>query len=286
MSTPLPREEQVEQAYFFRALRERMETNQAAQEVLEQVHEEILATTRLPYAIQFLAAELKHTGLLSSGFEKLPHFFTPFQAFIIRQAEEAGLRLSMRTALLILEREAQYRAVQPTPAGLFFFQFEVLCRNRLGYDDGLSALAEDPIYDADWRAYLELVRRQGGSIDFADLVYLRSEQYVLDQRRIHPDYEPPVPALIGAKEGRIAKANRQRDPLWFFAALQRHLGYPEVPRPQPVDDLAAKLKALEVKLRHFEARLKLVEGELKGHVDLSQLAKPDILRKDDDDVDR
>ena len=29
---------------------------------------EMLSTTRLPYAIQFLSAELKHSGLLSSGF--------------------------------------------------------------------------------------------------------------------------------------------------------------------------------------------------------------------------
>lgn len=276
-SPSLPREEYIEQAYFFRSLRLRMEGNEAAQDVLEHIHQEVLATTRLPYAVQFLAAELKHSGMLSSGFERLPHFFTPFQAFIIRQAEKEGLRFNMQTALLVLEREAKYRAEPPTPAGLFFYQFEVLCRNRLGYDEGLSLMAADPHYDADWRDYLELVRRQVGSIDFADLIYLRSEQYVFDQRRTDPDYQPPVPALIGEKEGRIAKANRQRDPLYFFAALQRQLNYPEVPKPRPADDLAAKLKLLEVKLLQFDARLKLAEGELKGHVDLSKLGRPEIL---------
>src|SRR5215475_3970612 len=100
----LERDEYVEQAYFFRVLRERMAGQMAAQDVLARLHEEMLSTTRLPYVIQFLCSELKHTGLLSSGFARLPHYFTPFQTFVIRQAEEARLRFSMETALLILER--------------------------------------------------------------------------------------------------------------------------------------------------------------------------------------
>src|SRR3954467_7331359 len=132
----LEREEYIEQAYFFRVLRERLATNMAAQEVLERIHEEILSTTRLPYAIQFLSTELKHSGNLASGFTRLPHYFTPFQAFVVSRAEETGLRFSMETALLVLEREAEYRAAKVTPPGLFVYQFEVLSRNRLGYDRG------------------------------------------------------------------------------------------------------------------------------------------------------
>src|ERR1700716_3610639 len=128
MGSVLDREEYIEQAYFFRVLRERMATNMAAQDVLEHIHEEILATTRLPYAIQFLATELKHSGLLASGFTRLPHYFTPFQAFVSQQAEMEGLRFSMPTALLVLEREAEYRAAGGIPAGLFIYQFEVLSR--------------------------------------------------------------------------------------------------------------------------------------------------------------
>jgi len=281
MSTVLPREEFIEQAYFFRILRERMASNLAAQEVLQQVHEEILATTRLPYAVQFLATELKHAGLLSSGFERLPHYFTPFQGFVIRQAEKEGLRFNMPMALLILEREAAYRAGQPTPSGLFVYQFEALSRNRLGYDEGLTAMAADPFYDTDWSAYLEMVRRQGGLIDFADLLYLRSQLYVSDMRRQNPEYEPPVPALVGEKEGKIAKANRGRDPLYLFAALQRQLGYPEVPRPRERDDMGAKLEAIHVKLREWEARLKMLEGEVKGQIDLSEFGKPEIFKDED-----
>jgi hypothetical protein len=273
----LDREEYIEQMYFFRVFRERIATNLAAQEVLERIHEEILSTTRLPYAIQFLATELKHSGLLSSGFAKLPHYFTPYQTFVIRQTEKEGLRFSIETALLILEREAQYRAERPTAPGLFVYQFEVLSRNRLGYDGGLAAMAGDPFYDAAWREYLELVRRQVGMVDFGDLVYLRSDLYVLEQRRLDPAYQPPYRPLFGEKEGKIAKANRGRDPLYLFAALQRQLGYPEVPRPRPRDDLGSRLDALLVKLRELEARLKLVEGEVRGQVDLSQLGKPELM---------
>jgi hypothetical protein len=278
----LDREEYIEQSYFFRVFRERLATNLAAQEVLERIHEEILSTTRLPLAIQFLATELKHSGLLSSGFDRLPHYFTPFQSFVIRRTEKEGLRFSVETALLILEREADYRANRPTCPGLFVFQFEVLSRNRLGYDEGLASMAVDPVYDLPWRDYLELVRRQVGTVDFADLIYLRSEFYLQEQRRRDTAYEPPVPALFCEKEGKIARANRGRDPLYLFAALQRQLGYPEVPRPRPRDDLAAKVETLQARLRDLETRLKLMESELRGQVDLGQFGKPEFLPGKDD----
>jgi hypothetical protein len=273
----LDREEYIEQAYFFRALRERMATQLATQEILSRLHEELLSTTRLPYAVQFLSTELKHSGLLSSGFARLVHYFTPFQAFVIRQTEVGGQRLSTETALLVLEREATYRADQPTAPGLFVYQFEALSRNRLGYDEGLSCIAADPFYVAAWRDYLEVVRRQVGLVDFADLVYLHSELYVAELKRTDPQYEPSLAPLFGEKEGKIARANRGRDPLFLFAALQRQLGYPEVPRPRPRDDMAAKLEVLQVKYRELESRLKLLESEVRGQVDLSDFGKPELL---------
>src|SRR5438128_3809292 len=270
-TTPLlDREEYIEQAYFFRVFRERMGQNLAAQDVLERIHEEILSTTRLPLAIQFLATEIKHSGVLASGFTRLTHYFTPYQAFVIGQAEKEGLKFSMAAALLILEREAEYHASNPTPAGLFVYQFEAISRNRLGYDAGLAGMAGDPLFNADWKAYLDMVRRQVGAVDFGDLIYVRSELYVSDQRRVDPAYVPPVPPLFGEKEGKIARANRGRDPLYLFAALQRQLGYPEVPRPRPADDLATKLLTLQAKFREMDQRVKLLEGEARGRVDLSE----------------
>jgi hypothetical protein len=189
----------------------------------------------------------------------------------------------VETALLVLEREATYRAGQPTPPGLFVYQFEVLSRNRLGYDEGLVSMAADPFYDPHWREYLEMIRRQLGTVDFADLVYVRSELYVREQRRTAPNYQPPVPPLFGEKEGKIARANRGRDPLFLFAALQRQLGYPEVPRPAAPSDLNSVIESVRTKLREMDARIKLVEGELRGQIDLSQLGKPELLQGGDEE---
>jgi hypothetical protein len=284
MTPNLDREEYVEQAYFFRALRERLAESMPTQTVLAHLPEEILATTRLPVAIEFVQTELKHTGLLSSGFTKLAHYFTPFQAFVVAGTEDERRRFPIEIGLLILEREAQYRSATPTPAGLFVYQFETLSRNRLGYDEGLGRMKGDAFYDADWRAFLELVRRQVGVVDFADLVYLRSEMYVREQRRRDADYVPPVPVLFGEKEGKIARANLGRDPLFLFAALQRQLGYPEVPRARPKDDPITRIIEMNDKLRQLEQRIKLLEGEARGKLDLSEfLAKPELLRPDDDE---
>src|SRR5947209_6065966 len=285
MATPtvLDREEYVEQAYLFRLLRERMAGKMAAQDVLERLHEEILSTTRLPYPVQFLATELKHSGLLSSGFARLPHYFTPFQAFVVSRTEQEGLRFSVETALLVLEREALYRAGEPTRPGLFVYQFETLCRNRLGYERGLLSMAGDPFYDAAWGEYIDLVRSQAGAIDFAELVYVCSDWHLKEKRRADPGYEPPLQPLFSEKEGKIAKASMGRDPLFLFAALQRQLGYPEVPRARPRGDPVTQINALRAKIKELEIRLKLVEGEARGRVDLSEfMARPELLQPPED----
>jgi hypothetical protein len=284
MTNVLDREEYIEQAYFFRTMRERLEHKMPTQQILEHLPQELLSTTRLPMAVQFIADEVKHSGLLSSGFVKLPHYFTPFQGFVMRNTEDEKKKFSIEIGLLILEREAQYRSGTPTPAGLFVYEFEALSRNRLGYDEGLHLMREDGFFDDSWRAYLDMIYRQIGVVDFADLLYVRSELYVQDQRRLDPGYSPPVLVLFGEKEGKIAKANRGRDPLYLFAALQRQLGYPEVPRSRPKDDPLAQLETLKTKIRELEIRLKLVEGEVKGRVDLSEfMAKPELLDRPDDD---
>ncbi len=273
----LDREEYIEQAYFFRVLRDRLAAGMATQDVLERIDQEILSTTRLPYAVQFLSAELKHTGQLSSGFARLPHYFTSFQAFVVAGAEEEARRFPMDSALLVLQREAEHKASQPPRPGLFVYQFEVLSRNRLGYDGGLQAMAADPLYDGDWSAFIGDLRSQVGLVDFADILFLRSEMYVKERRRQEPDYQPPLPPLFGEKEGKIARAHRGRDPLYLFAALQRQLNYPEAPRPKPPDDMGNKVQVLEARLREMDKRLKLLESEVRGQIDLSEFGKPDIL---------
>lgn len=279
------RDECIEQAYFFRVFRERIAQNISAQDVLARIHDEVLVTTKLPFAIQYLSTELKHSGLLGDGFARLPHYFTPFQTYVIRQAEAEGQRFTIPVAFLILEREATYKAGEPTQAGLFVYQLEAITRNRLGYDAGLRAIGSDPFYGSAWVENAEIVRRQIGVVDLAELVYLRSETYVADERRDDPSYQPSLPPLFGEKEGRIARASIRRDPLFLFAALQRQLNYPEVPRLVQRDDASTKIELLQAKVRDLEARFRMLEAEHRGTFDPTQFGKPDLFRemKDDDD---
>ena len=228
----LEREEYIEQAYLFRTLGERFRENSPTQEVLRSVREEILATTKLPMAIDYLLSELKHSGTFAPAMEQLSHYFTPFQGYVISEAENERGRLDMRIALEILRREVQYRADEASPQGMFLYQFETLCRNRLGYDQGLNAIASDPIYGSAWKAWILSVRHRVGILDMADLIYVRSRYYSIVQARQGGTAEA-LPPLFGEKEGRIALANRRKDPLFLFAALHRQLGYPAVPRPRP-----------------------------------------------------
>jgi hypothetical protein len=272
----LDREEYIEQVYFFHALRERILDGMPAQEVLARVGEEILSTTKLPLAISFLAGEIKAVGLMGPGMTRLGHYFTAFQAHVVGQAEGDFSRFSMDQALLVLEREAKFKADGPTTAGLFVYQFEAVARNRLGYSKGLDAMAADPFYDEDWQNYIITLNARLGDVDFADLIYVRSAYFVAERRRRHPDFVPKHPTLFGEKEGKIARANRGRDPLYLFSALQRQLGYPEVPRPRRPDEAEARIALLEQRVTQLENRLKAAENDIHGNFDLSQFAvKPE-----------
>ena len=268
----LDREEYIEQAYFFEAFRERMGDGQPAQDVLARVIEELLSTTRLPLAVSFLHTEMRATGLMGPAMARISHYFTAFQTHVISQAEQDVSRFPMEQALLILEREAKFKADGATIPGLFVFQFEALSRNRLGYNQGLAAMAADPFYSEDWQDYIHTLRARIGDVDFADLIYVRSSFFVTERRRLHPDSTPKFPLLFGEKEGKIARANRGRDPLFLFSALQRQLGYPEVPRPRRPDEAESRIALLEQRVIQLENRLKGLEGEVIDDIDLSQFA--------------
>jgi hypothetical protein len=302
-SNGLGHEEYVEQAHFFRSLGERLAGNIPAQEVLSSVREEVLATTKLPLAIDFLLGELRHAGVLGPAMALLPHYFTPFQSFVIQESENERLRFDLRVGLEILAKEAEYRAGSPTPQGIFLYQLEAISRNRLGYDRGLDAVARDPAFDEVWRKWIQQLRRQIGMVDIADLIYVHSEYYwqrqggrvsgsrddiahssPIDQGVMVDDEGAPedgeldslAPSegeaivLFGEREGRIALANRHKDPLFLFSSLQRQLDYPAVPRPKPVDAEQALLPQLARRLEQLETRLKIMEEEQRGGLDLSQ----------------
>jgi len=268
----LEREEYVEQAHLFRTLAERLTDNVPMQDLLAYVKQEILSTTRLPLAIDFLLTELRHTGMMNSAMARLPHYFTPFQTYVMREAEAERGRFDLRIAIDILRHEAEYRGQDPRPQAMFMYHFECLCRNRLKYDQGLAAVAGDPLYDADWRVWIEELRTRIGMVDFADMIYVRSQYNLVHRTR--PGEPPPVaekPMLFSEKEGKIAWANRQKDPLYLFSALQRHLGYPRVPRPKKPDESVNLLPILNLRVERLETRLKLLEEEGKsGSIDLTK----------------
>jgi len=266
----LDREEYIEQAYFFKTFLERLDEDLPSQEILMSIKEEILATTKLPLALDVLRGEMLLKGRLCEGMALLKHYFAPFQTFVMKQSEEDRTKFDQRVALQILEREARYRGENGKPAGLFVYQFECLSRNRLGYDRGMTAIAEDPVYDSDWREWILKARLQLGTVEFADLIYFRSEFYLEERRKlVDPREVANAPLLFSRQEGRIAKANRGKDPLYLFAALQRQLGYPAVPRSKSSRDL--KLPPhLELRLQRVEKRIQLLEGEAKGKLDLSE----------------
>ncbi|TWT88771.1 hypothetical protein Mal64_22590 [Pseudobythopirellula maris] len=274
---PLGVEEYVEQAHFFGVLGERLRQNSPVQEVLSSVREETLATTKLPMAIDFLLAELRHAGVMGAAMTKLAHYFTPYQAYVVSEAENERGRFDLRIGLEILRREALYRAgrssdggaaaLAPSREGLFLYQFESVCRNRLGYDTGLAAIAGDPSYDDAWRKWIMDLRRQVGMVDVADLVYVHSEFYRMRSRDADDGAAPP---LFGEREGRIALANRRKDPMLLFASLHRQLGYPETPRTELPDEEEALLPQLARRCEQLEKRIKLLEEEQRGGVDLSK----------------
>lgn len=268
---PLGVEEYVEQAHFFATLRDRIAENAPTQEVLASIREEVLATTKLPMAIDFLLAELRHTGVMATAMARLSHYFTPLQAYIVGEGEDERGRFDLRVGLAALALEAKYRAGvvhgpdgRPTLQGLFLYQFEVLCRNRLGYDRGLSAVAADPSYPPAWREWILAIRHQVGIIDFADLIYVQSEHARIRGGR------GEGPALFGDREGRIALANRRKDPLYLFNSLHRQLGYPAPPRPERGPVAESIVPQLARRMEQLEKRIKILEEEQRGGFDLTK----------------
>ena len=269
----LAKEEYVEQAYFFRIVADRLKET-PMQDLLRLVKYELLASTNLPLAVDFLAAEICHSGMMAPAMQKMPHYFTPFQTYVIAEAEQERGRFDMNTAVRVLQFEAEYRSKHESKQGLFFYQFETLCRNRMNYDAGLKAMSADPLLDAPWRQWVLEVRRQVGLVELADLILLRSEYYVLQKRRVEGDYfEPDAPILFGEKEGRIAMANHQKDPLFLFAAMQRHLGYPPVPKPELPDPNVELLPQLLRRVERMEMRIKVLQEEARGGLDITKLYK-------------
>lgn len=267
----LPREEYIEQVYFFQTYRQRLQDNMPSQEILKTIQQELLSSCQLPVAVDILRTELMHSGRIGPAMQRMAHYFTSFQAFVIEQSEDERSRFEYSAALQILEREARYRADEVSAAGLFMYQLECISRNRLGYHSGLTAMSDDGIYNDAWRQWFQHLMLQLGARELAELVYRVSEHYQL--RRSSQTGDIPAEAsgtvLFGNQTGRIARANIGRDPVYFFAALQRQLNYPAVPLPEKPESKKIP-PVIESRLIRLEQRVKLLEMEQKGGIDLTQ----------------
>ena len=266
----LGREEYVEQAHLFGLLLARTGEGIPIQELLAQLRHEVLATTKLPMAMDYMLTEVRHSGMMAPAMYKLGHYFTAFQSYLIQESEQESGRFLMETALKLLESEAKYRIEDPTPQGLFFFQFESLCRNRLSYDRGLTAISNDPMYDAKWAKWILSLRAQIGLVDLADLLLLASDEYKRRLVAAGESLDDKGPFLFGEREGRIAMANRQKEPLFLFGAMQRHLGYPAVPRPKPADKEKELIPQMARRIERLEMRIKILEEENRNGMDITR----------------
>ncbi len=267
---PLDRAEYVEQEHLFKLLGDRIVLQMPIQELLEQVHYELSASTRLPLAVSFLLTELKHSGAMSPAMQRLGHYFAPFQTYLVAEAEREAGKFDMRIALKILQAEAKFRGDGTSREALFFYQFEVVCRNRLRYDAGLKAIAEDPAYNEVWVAFIMRLRMQIGFVDIGDFLFLHSDDYRERLLAAGESLDNRGPFIFSRQEGRIAFASRQRDPLFLFGALQRHLGYPAVPRPTPPDRTLEQVPQLIRRVERLESRLGLLEQENRTGIDLTK----------------
>lgn len=274
MSSVLDAEEYIEQTHLFDSILRQSENpeqaSQALQETLVWLKQEILATTKLPMAIDYLIAELKHVGTIGTAMSKLGHYFTGFQTYLVAQSEDDRGRFDFWQAMRILKQEAILRSKSVSSNTLFFFQLEVLCRNRLSYDYGIAAMAQDPVYDERWKKWILAIRHKIGMVDLADLIFVHS-QHAADIQKSQGNSFDPDWIFFGEKEGRIALANRKRDPLFFFSSIQRHLKYPPAPRLTIKQDFTQRFAKLERIIERLESRVKFLEQEQKTQgIDLSQ----------------
>jgi hypothetical protein len=93
---------------------------------------------------------------------------------------------------------------------------------------------------------------------------------------MEPDSELPEPILFGEKEGRIALANRSKEPHYLFLALQRQLGYPAIPVRKKRDEMAEFIPKMQRLIERLEVRVKFLEDEQRNQgIDLSKFYKKD-----------
>ena len=214
----LDREEYVEQAHFFRSLKMRIEDGIPTQDLLSSVREEILATTKLPMAIDFMASELRHHGVFATAMNKLAEvglFFadSPSQTMaaiyataqdrkriLAREGKRLGLVVVDHLGLVKPSAEALRRAsreqqVAETSRALRFLASEIGC-----HVIGIAQLHRDAEKQGPGSMPKLHHLRESGSIEQdADLVLILHRER--DQKT--GMFVPNVPAHLAVAKGRL-----------------------------------------------------------------------------------
>ena len=148
----------------------------------------------------------------------LPHYFTPFQAFVIQESENERLRFDLRVGLEILRREAEYRAERTHAAG----HFSLSVRGAVPQSAGLRPRAGSDRRRSGVRRNVARLDSQGAAADRhgryrrrdlrAQRVLLAAQQQKLGDRgrRGSLSREPNRPERAGSS----VEPGRCRRPLW------------------------------------------------------------------------
>ena len=140
----------------------------------------------------------------------------------------------------------------------------------------MSSIAADPIFNSDWKEWILKSRLDLGTIDFANMIYQKSQFYVDQRERRGQKLDENFVPLFGRQEARNAKANVGKDPVYMFAAFQRQLKYPAVPRPKREATELVLHPLLELRIQQIEKQLQMLDAETKGGIDLREFyIKPD-----------
>ena len=195
---------------------------------------------------------------------KLAHYFTSFQTYVVAEGEDERGRFDLHVAFEILRYDAEYRAAGASRPGAFLYQFECLCRNRLRYEKGLDAMALDPIYDEDWRKWLETVRRQIGIVDVADLIYVRSQYYADERIRRYGELDSQRADPVRREGGQDRLGQSPQGPALPVRRLATPSGLPAVPRPKPVDETLQLVPQLLRRMERLETRTETARRRTAG----------------------
>ena len=106
------------------------------------------------------------------------------------------------------------------------------------------------------------------------MIYVRSELY----RQNRGAAEKAI--LFGEKEGRIALANRRKDPLLLFSALRGTWATRAFPACASRTRKRYLLPALQRRVDRLENRLRLVEEEPRGGINLARYYARDAEKKE------